>query len=256
MTIATNSLFTYGHTITDTNKYININEGSGEITTTIEVGSYSLGEFVDKVAEALNDIGSQLYTVTLDRLTRLITISAPGVFDLLITSGTNVSQSAFSLIGFTGADLTGIATYEANSQTGSVYSPQYKLIKYVPFEHIVKTNNVNVNEAPGGELEVVSWGRVNYMECNIKYITDITGQGVIINNATGVQDYIDFITYATLKRPIEFIESDQDVNTFSKCVLESTPQSSKGVDFDLEELYGEKLAYYYQSGKLTFRRLT
>jgi hypothetical protein len=97
MTIETRSKFYYGHTVNEANLYINFDDGSGEVTAQLRAGSYSLTDYVTEVARAMNEVGGQEYTVTVDRSTRLITISASANFSILFLSGTNSSQSAIDL---------------------------------------------------------------------------------------------------------------------------------------------------------------
>lgn len=258
MAIKTRSAFTYGHTITEDNQYINFMEnGIDELAATIEVGSYYLNEFIDKIAQALNEIGDNTYTVTLDRSTRKITISADANFDLLVTTGTQVAISAFNLIGFT-TDRSGSSSYEADIASGFIYRPQAPLTakggNYVPFDNREESVQSKVNESSSGEIEVVTYGTRNFMECNIKYATDITGQNYIEDNASGVSDLRTFMQYITKKRPIEFLE-DRDSTEFIPCILESTQNDSQGTGFELRELYSQGLANYFETGRLVFRRI-
>lgn len=255
--LQTLSAFTYGHTIDESNNKINFIEGaSSEITATVATGSYSLDEFAGAISRALNTASVTLtFTVTLDRSTRLLTVSADGAFDLLISTGTNISTSTFNLMGFTGADLTGLLTYEADSVTGSIYYPQYNLQKYVAFEDIQEKNESAIKTSANGDVEVVFYGDVQFMKCEIKYVTDIVNQGVILNNATGVSDLRNFMTYLIGKKPIEFLPDKDTASTFTKCILESTTRSKDGTGFELKEMYSQGLAYYFETGILTFRKI-
>lgn len=255
MTIATHSSFIYGHTVDETNFYLNFNEGGGELRAEIAIGSYTLTRFVNEVALALNEVGTQEYTVSVDRNTLLITISAVDPFDLLITSGSNSAQSAFALMGFTGADLTGLNSYTGNLPSGSEYIVQFPLQRFIDFPHKKRTINTSINKSGTGVIEVVSYGRVRYMECNIKYITNIINQGLIRNNPTGVNDYLLFIDYITQKKPLEFNYDFEDKSIYIECLLESTSDSQNGTDYTIKELYSEGLAYYFESGKLEFSEL-
>ena len=53
MSITTYSQFFYGHTITESNYYLDFNEGSGELTAELNSGSYSLEDFATEVARAM-----------------------------------------------------------------------------------------------------------------------------------------------------------------------------------------------------------
>jgi hypothetical protein len=253
MSIDTYSAFTYGHTITTDNNYINFNEGAGELSATVAIGSYSLSEFIDAISVALNSTGTLEYSVSIDRSTRLITITSTANFDLLVTSGSNASISAYSLIGYIGADLTGASSYEGDSSSGSYFEPQNILQSYVAFIDNVKTTNAAVNQSASGIVEVVSYGAVRFMECNIVPQTDITGQGSIKDDANGVANLRDFISYCITKAPIEFIPDIDTPSTFTKCLLESTRESKQGVDFKIKQF--KKLFAYFQSGALVFREL-
>ena len=65
-----------------------------------------MSNLVTEVQRSLNGIGANNYLVTLDRDTRLVTISADANFDLLFNSGPNNGSSTFALLGFSG-DQTG-----------------------------------------------------------------------------------------------------------------------------------------------------
>jgi hypothetical protein len=51
------------------------------------------------------------------------------------------------------------------------------------------------------------------------------------------------------------MENENDVSTFQVFILESTEADSKGLDFDIVELYDRGLAEYFKSGVLKFRLL-
>lgn len=245
--------FIYGHTITANNQWIDFTEnGVTELSIQIDFGSYTLTEFVSKVIRAMNEIGTQVYTASLDRLTRKITISAAGNFDLLVSTGTHSSISAFELMGFN--DKSGSNSYEADNPSGSFYEAQYPLQRYVDFENNVEISNSKVNESASGKVEVISYGTNKFMECNIKYATNITGQGVIKNNPNGENDLRAFLNYAILKRPMEFVR-DVTLTNFNSCILESTSKSNVGTAFTLFELYAQGLANYFETKTLTFREL-
>jgi hypothetical protein len=256
--ISTFSGFTYGHTITVDNQYIDFNEGSGEINGQLNVGVYSLAEFVNEVARALNELGSLTYTTTLDRSTRKITISATGTFSLLITSGIFVNSSVFGLAGFTGADLSGSASYEGDSASGSFFEPQFLLQDYVSFIDEQKAVDSTVNESGSGRIEVVTFGNQRFMTCNVTLQNDYTQKigGPIKNDPAGVTNLRNFLIYGVTKATLEFVPDIDSPTVFTKCILESTPSDSKGTGFKLNELIGRGLMGYYESGRLRFRGKT
>ena len=253
MGIKTYSAFTYGHTVTESNRYIDFDEGIGELTALIAVGSYSLEEFVGAVSVAINNAGTQDYTVSLDRSTRQITISAASSFDLLVTTGTNLSLTAYTLMGYT-ADQSG-TSLQGDSASGSFFEPQNLLQRFVDFQDNKRTTNAVVRQTATGRVEVVSYDVVNFMSCNITPITDITPQLSIKTNANALSDYRDFMDYCITKSPIEFIPDIDTPSTFTKCLLESTRESNIGVNYTIKELFQRRLFGYFESGTLTFRGL-
>jgi hypothetical protein len=259
MTIKTYSAFTYGHTITDDNKYIQIDEGSGEITAELDIGSYTLGSFVNAIASSLNNaLGtSNSYSASIDRSTRKITVSADGNFDILISSGSLIGAGAFSLMGFTGADLVSASSYEGNLSSGGIFEPQFYLQKYIGFENYRKTLQASVNESASGNVEVVSYGRINFMECTITMQTNIVqGKGSVLrSDPQGETSLRNFLDYATTKAPIEFVKDISTPSAFTNCLLEKTPDSSSGVDYKIKELYSKGFSEYFESGMLVFREL-
>jgi len=252
--IKTYSAFVYGHTITDSNKYIDFNEGAGELTAVIAIGSYTLSDFATAASSAINAIGTQEYTVSINRATRKLTISAASNFDVLAATGSNNSQTTYTLMGFISDSLSATSHVGANA-SGSYYEPQNILQKFVDFTNNVKTISATSRQTASGKVEVVSYGTVNYMECNIVPITDITPQLSIKDNASAVADFRTFMNYCITKAPIEFIEDVATPTVFDECLLESTRESKIGVDFKIKELFNRKLFGYYESGALTFRGL-
>lgn len=254
MSLTTFSVFYYGHKITDDNYLIDIDEGSGEINVELPIGSYTLTTFVDVLESALNDFGTLTYSVTLDRNTREITISASASFDLLVSTGSSVGTSAWSIIGFSGSDRTGASTYTGNISSGSAYFPQYILQDHVSSDNYKKAVMSTVNESASGELEIVRFGTVRGVQFDIKYATDIPMDGKLIkNNPAGVNDLNSFMDYVTDGNKIEFMEDESDRNTFQTLIIDSTPQSKDGIEYKLKELYDKGLPNFFETGTLQFR---
>lgn len=261
--INTYSGWTYGHTITDENKFLEFEETvAGILTAELNVGSYDLGGFVSEVARAMNAASlNETYTATLDRTTRKITITGSSTFSLLISSATTVLQSVYSLAGFTGSDLTGSASYEGDSPSGSIFEPQFLLQDYIPFDNDQRANNVKINETPSGVLEVIKFGDINRMTCNVtlqknqKIDEPRSKDNIIKFSTTGYTDLLTFLRYAATKAPMEFLP---DLNTplvFTKCLLDKSPAEKTGTGFQIREMYAEGFAEWYETGKLVFRKL-
>lgn len=257
--IYTWSKFNYGHTIDDTNPYIPFSEGVGpEIIAEIENGNYTLGDFAAAVEDALNAAGDLTYTVSVNRGSNIITISASGSFKLRTHSGT-ATATAFELMGFNypGADLTGSSSYTGNAPSGSEYRPQFLLQSYVPPTDIVESVQASINESADGRVEIIRFGTRNKIEMDIKFITNLTMDGTTIrNNPGGVEDARAFLGYITQKKRFEFVPDVTAPSTFYKVLLEKTPDYNDGTGFRLRELFTNDLPDFYETGVIQLRVVT
>jgi len=258
MSITTTSTFYYGHVIDATNNLLDFDEGGADLLATLDHGEYTLTEFLTEVKRALEETGALTYTVTVNRTTRIITIAATGTFSLLTTSGANIANGPWTLLGFSGADKTGSSTYSASAASGSAYTPQFKLQDYVPKENKQKSTMVTVLETAAGDVECVRFANLDRIDCNIKFATNIfqPSAGPITNSSSGVSNLNTFMRYITKKYPVEFMPDASTPATYSKVILDSTADDSKGVSYELRELISMKLAGYYETGRLTFRVLS
>lgn len=258
MSLTTHSRFYFGHTITADNQYIDFDEGAGELGATLRVGAYSFTEFVDEIERAMNEVGLQEYTVTGNRTTRKITIAAGSAFDLLISTGAHAGASAFDLAGFTGADVTGATSYLGNAASGSEYTTQFILQSHIASDDYRGSAYGVVNKAASGRTEVVTFGDENFVQFNLKFVTDYSqpSGAPIRSSATGVADLRTFMQYLITKAPLEYMPDEDDADTFETVLLESTQDDSKGLKYKLRELYGQGLPGYFETGILTMRVLT
>ena len=250
--LSTMSKWYYGHYIDQTNNILPFNDGTDK-TASLNVGDYSLTEFVIEVARALNSASSIDFTVTVDRSTRYITITGDANFELHIASG--ASANPFSLIGFSGTDRTGSNSYTGNIASGSEFKPQFKLQKYVPFENDQSASYSNVAKSANGTVEVVSFGLEEMMTCEIAYQTNNNTTGSVIENqSNGLDNLRTFLQYATQKRKMEFIPDRDTPTTFTKCIIESTNASGAGTGYRLQEYLG-RMPGFFSSGTLKFRKV-
>lgn len=256
--ITTNSAFIYGFVITTSNNKLDIDEGSGETPVTLAVGKYSPNGLMTEIASKLNAALDNTYAVTFNRSTRTVTISADADFDVLISSGSNSSLGVYTLLGLGASDLTGLSSYTGLIAAGSEYRPQMRLQDYISTAHNKRAIDAAVNKSTSGEIEVVSFGEERFMRCNIMFATDIVQPegSVIKNNQTGVQDLIDFMDSLVDKEKIDFVPDLLNPSTFETLLLESTPESDNGVGYELKEEYSRGLPGYFQTGLLTFRKLS
>jgi hypothetical protein len=252
------SKFYYGQNVGPQSFAFDLDEGSGELQVTIPIGSYTLSEIVTELSTQLNSVGNLDYTVAVNRATRVVTISATGTFSILRSSGSRSGEGVYNIIGFTGGtDLTGFATYTGASPSGFEYTPQFWLQDYIPSENFREFIDATVNEASSGEIEVVRFGIRNFMQCNLKYNTNISqpSNGPFLNNSQGVANLRSFMEYVTEKFKVEFMFDRDTPNVFEKFILESTPQDKNGLSFQLKELYDQSLPGYFDTGILRFRKV-
>lgn len=254
MALKTFSRFYYGHTVTDDNRFINLDEGSGELAAELTPGFYSPSEYAQEVKRALDTAGANTYTVTFDRSDAHITISSTAVFYLLFATGSQVGQSAAPLLGFSSTDLSGQSSYESNLTSGYIYEPQFILQSFVDKDDQESLIDASVNKTSQGSVEVVRFGVENFVEFNIKFITDIVMDNVYIKtNPNGLNDARQFMKYVITKGRLEFVKDISNVNSYYTLQIEKTPEDSKGVKYKLKEQVTKGIPDVYETGVLTFR---
>ena len=258
MALGTFSKFYYGFEITTSNNKFDIDEGSGELTATLEIGIYTPEQMADELKLQLDAAGTKTYTVSFSRTTRKFTIACDsGTFEVLIDTGTNASASPYDLLGFTGtSDLTGAGTYTSDSAAGYEYRPQFWLQDYTAPTNWYEKQDASVNETATGDVEIISFGDVQYTDFNILFITDKVMDGrVIKNNPSGVANANSFMQFAIKRGPVEFMPDEDTPSTYYTIVLESTPENSNGTAYKLKEEVGKSLPGIFTTGRLKWRVL-
>jgi hypothetical protein len=252
--IDTWSKFYFGFEVTEENRYLSFSEGGSEIIATVRIGRYSPTTGLLRVASAMSDAGGQTYSVTMDRITRKATISAAGPFELKISSGSTSGSSIFSLLGFSGSDLTGTNIYTGTGQVAKEFKPQFKLQDFVSPDHWKKSIDPSVKKAADGTVEVVRFGVERLMQLDIKFSTNKPMDNVVIlNNPTGIDDLQEFMDWLITKAQVEFMEDKDDPDSYLTVLLERTPDSQTGTDYKLKELYAKNLPGFFDTGQLVFR---
>lgn len=258
--ISTIPVFYFVDPVTDGNQFLNFIEptqANTELTATILPGSRSMTNLASQIQTAMNSAGENEYVVTFNRLNRTMTISSAASFSLLVDSGTASSSSIFPLIGFTGADRTGAMLY-TGEVFGSEYSPQFLPQSFKSFDDNERSIASKVNESASGTVvEAITFGVKRNMEMNLKYITDkVRTKGAHIeNNQNAVQEARDALSFMIKKREFEFMIDRDNRAVFDTVLLESTRIDRTGSSYELTELSRENLLDYYETGRLTFRKL-
>lgn len=255
MSLSTFSVFYTNIVVSSENKYLNFDEGGGELTAILDPGTYTLTQIQLQLKTQLDAVGANTYLVDIDRDTRVLTISADGTFDLLTSSGSQNGTSIFDDIGFTQTtDLTGLTTYSGAIGAASEYVPQFIVQDYTKNNHYKEKISPTVNESASGRIQVVSFGTRTFFEMSFKFITDkAMDNKVILNNPNGVADCVAFMDIAIEKGELEFMANKDDRATFETVILESTSVSSTGTGYKLKELVGQNLPEYYELTNLKFR---
>ncbi len=255
MSLSTHSKFIYGFEVDADALNIDFNEGGSELTATLSIGVYTLTQFADELARALNEAGALTYTVSVNRTTRKLTIAAGSNFALLVSSGSHLGTTVFGIAGFTGSDRTGANSYVGNLAAGTEYSTQFILQSYVDPEDSQDNIYGTVNQAASGAIEVVTFGRLRFIEMNLKYATNVDhgSSNIIRSNATGISELRSLMQFLTTKAPFEFIPDEDAPNTFYSVLLESTADDSKGLKYKLKEQYSQGLPGYFETGVLKLR---
>jgi hypothetical protein len=243
--------------ITTARQNINFNEGAGELSAQVAVGAYTPTELSLSLKTALDAAGTQEYFVTFNRDTRRYTISAASNFDLLVSSGSQIGTSPFTLIGFTGADKTGSNSYTSNIEVGSAYYPQFKLQEYVAPGFFKQKIDPSVNEAASGILEVLTFGTRSLVRFRIPFVSNAQGLSdcrYILPDSNGVQNTLSFLDFLITKSKIEFNpDRDNASSEFYTLILETTGSGGDGTSYILRERTDESLRDVYDTGLLTFR---
>lgn len=98
--------------INSTNNKLNFMDTDTELTATIASGSYSVTGLQSEIKAQLEAVGVGVYSVLFSEGTGLWTISSDQAeIKLLNSTGTNVSTSILTVLGFSAADFTGGVTY-------------------------------------------------------------------------------------------------------------------------------------------------
>lgn len=258
MSLTTYSQFYFGHVIDTSNRYIDFKEGATTFVATIPLGAYTLTKLLEVLATAMNDQGANTYSFSVNRTTRIITLTSNASFDLLGATGANASQSVLSLIGFAAVDSLAITSKTGTTASGSVYQPQFTLQDHLATINNKKALSASVTKsASGNKVSVQSFGEERFLKINIKFITEIYQKtGKIKYDASALTNIRTFLDYCIQKNPIEYMADLSTPTTYEKVILESTNQGQDGTSYELKEYYDKGLPNYFETGTLTFKVIT
>ena len=256
MSLTTFSLFYFGHTVTSDNNQIDFKEGAGsELTAVLNIGDYTLTEYVVEVARAFNEAGSLTYTVSVSRSTRKITVSAGSPISLLVSTGSHISSSAYGMIGFSGSDRTGASSYLGDSASGSSYTPQFILQDHKDSEQTQQAVDATVLKSASGKVQVVRFGTQKFIQARIRFSNNKVQptNSPIRQDLSGVAHLEQFLQYIVTKAKFEYMPDENDVNEFQSVLLESNEESRDGTGYDLRERYDLGLPGYFETSIFKLR---
>lgn len=254
--INTLSVFYYGFVINSTNRFINFRENGGpEISVSLDVDDYTLEGFASAIAQKMTIGGTQEYSVSVDRQTRKLTISAVGQFDLLCFSGAQAGSSIWPLAGFINADQVGANSYESDEGAGFEYRPQLTLTDYLALEDNQVKESSAVNVSANGVVQTLEFGDGERMRCVIRGATNKVNLKItpFYENPNGLQDFRNFMKYLITKAKIEFMPDVGNRSVFYDLLLESSNTDRNGTRFEIENMRGAN--DFYQCGPLLFRKV-
>lgn len=255
------SKFVYGFTLDATNNVLPIKLLLTEYTVYIPIGRYtgeSLAVAIKAACEA--EVPTETFTVTYDKVTRKFYILCSNGFEILFGSGVVTLNNCASVIGFNNTDHTvtlnpPLFDYESDFAAGYEYKPQFPLQSYNKLGTIKKLTDPVVNKTADGEIEMVYYGEENYIEFEIKYITDIhyPDGSLIRNNQNALSEVKSFLNYCILKNIVTFYPDENSDEVINIRLDKTSEDSTNGTAYRIEEEYNANMPNYYKTNKLTWR---
>lgn len=257
MAINERALFLFGFDIDGFNQFINFKSTSlgPVLTAVLTPGNYTGTEFMAEIKSAMEladaNFAAKLYTVTLNRnisggTSNLMTISTNGSFlSILFGTGPNATTNPSSIMGFANSDLTGSTTYSGFTNAGTILIPAMPTWNYLdPESYIMNDGTKNVSAA--GIKETLVFTQMKFFQGQWKYITN--------KNDTQLTQWQAFLKYAVKQLKFEFTSSIlEDPTVFFQCTLETTPGDGNGMGYKLNQMLGDGLYRFYDTGVMKFR---
>lgn len=254
--IQTHSKFIYGYEVTSNSRYFDFEVSGTPYSVIFDIGAYSAEELRVEFETKLNDLASGVvFSVSLDRSTRLFTVTGDSAFDYLPATGPNSANNCAGVFGFDTLDDLATTSVVSTQASGAVYTTQFKLQDYVDEADNRMSRFATVHKSSSGATNLIRFGEDRIFEMNFRYITDRPqpSNGPIRSNTSGVQDFRDLMSWGSKKYEFEFLPDESDGTTFYRVVLESTPEASDGTGYKLKEQYQRGLVGYYDSGIIRLR---
>ncbi len=246
MALRNASLFLYGFTLDDTNRYISFRAVALETprVAILNAGFYSLSGLMNEIALQMAAVDTaRTYTVTADRsqsggLENRITIATDGThLELLFSSGNSANPA--SIIGFATSDFTGATTYTGSASAGTSLVPNQLGYTFLPPEALQK-NFGQLNVAASGLKEAIVFSLQSFWQVQFKYIPE----------ATMETDWLPLVQWMIQQREFEFTPDITEPDTFYPGTLEDPNQ---GLQFNFQEMLPQ-FPFEYQTPLMKFRK--
>lgn len=126
--------------IVEDEEWLDFTDGVAEVNVKLKTGFYKdPHDLAEAVTQLLRDAGSTDITVTYDDQGKFQFVSEGATFDLLLSTGANAAESAWSAFGFndTSSDLNGALTYESELELSyeAPQSPEFDSAEPVVAKH-------------------------------------------------------------------------------------------------------------------------
>jgi len=153
------------------NNYINFIDSSGtQKTIIITPGTYTFSQLSALIITQMQSISSDTYTLTLNPNTLLVTFtSSSALFNILWSTGTNASQSAYYELGFYPQLDTAAGLSHTGSQALQISGPLNIFIQISAFRNVIHDSK-NFTAAFCIPMNV-EFGNIKYFEENNEFTT-------------------------------------------------------------------------------------
>jgi hypothetical protein len=250
MALSKPSLFLYGLQVTEFNRSVDFKAASGgpEKQATLTIGYYSLSGLATEIKKQMQVADpAHTYTVSIDRTIsggtqNRITISTSGSFlSLLFGTGSRSSSSVAGLIGFNGADYTGLTSYLGSSSAGIAFVTNMAAYNFLPPEYLRKAFG-SLNVSASGVKEAVVFATQKFWQAQFKYVPA----------ADADSKWVPFLNWAMLQRELEFTPQITSPTTFYVGTMETTSEDGKALGYRLTEMLPQ-FPNLYDTGLIKFR---
>lgn len=281
MTLKTLPIFHYGFEVLEECTWVDFREYiddvmGPEISFELKVGVYCSEEIRSMLEVAFNLVGTLNYTVAYDKFTRRYKIHADDYFELLVGTGTNSGSSLLKCLGFGSYPVYGedhlygdpsldygdvdtglFVIHRAKFPAGFVFEPQFKIQDFIDAENNEALRAASKQESTSGEVEVLHFSTDRTYVFNFKYITnrEMPCGGPIRNDPNAVESVNSFMSWAIRQKVIEYYPDKSNMETSFKIRLEKAKGNSKGLGYRLKELTSKNLPGFFETERVTFRRL-